>query len=420
MPKAKPKSSKDRGKILDELIKKRPRAKAMIVYEDKKTAKPPRSKKEHPADVDDKAHIAKAVSFNAFMQLGRTKIRGKDRKTLAEAVADADELRAEHKGRDCMVYAVTKDKQTIHVPKAMQDAARKGDAPRTQTPHDIATDKIIELAAKGAKRDQMERAAERAGVDALEVPGFVNRVLIEAQREGKGMKIDKDTLLKATKRELSDIATKAKGSFPDLPESLRRKDKSPPLNRRDPDEHPGARLKMPKTPVVSKEKRQEAAVDKDSGFRTGSKRQQVVALAMRPEGVSLKEVIKLLGWNPSNARRAAPVYCEQAGHAGVWDDGEGDTRRFYADRKVAPKSKTPAKEEDAPRKRAAAKEPEKRNGNGHKNGNGNGSKKAAPAKKNAKKSAPPAAAKRSRRDAAKRSAPVKGRTAKAKAKGRRR
>lgn len=89
-------------------------------------------KKMHPADVADRAAIATATEFSAFLRLGPHDKIVERRERLADAAAAAVDLRAKHPGRDVVVYAILPTGVSIPVPKDMQagEEPKKGFAKR--------------------------------------------------------------------------------------------------------------------------------------------------------------------------------------------------------------------------------------------------------------------------------------------------
>lgn len=84
-------------------------------------------KKIHPADQADLDAIAQAVGFCVHMRRGPADVFKQEAPTLTKAVAIANQVRAENKGRDCLVYAITAEGNSIPVPKSMQRPAGKYD-----------------------------------------------------------------------------------------------------------------------------------------------------------------------------------------------------------------------------------------------------------------------------------------------------
>ncbi|MEP9370609.1 hypothetical protein [Mesorhizobium sp. KR1-2] len=80
------------------------------------------AKKIHPADQADLDAIAQATHFVVHMRRGPADVFKQEAPTLAEAIVIAGQVRAENKGRDCLIYAITPEGNSIPVPKAMQRA----------------------------------------------------------------------------------------------------------------------------------------------------------------------------------------------------------------------------------------------------------------------------------------------------------
>ncbi|RUW95787.1 hypothetical protein EOA35_29140, partial [Mesorhizobium sp. M8A.F.Ca.ET.023.01.1.1] len=79
----------------------------------------------HPADLADLEKIAEATSFAAHLRTGPHDKIVKRAKTLAAAIRAADTLGKTPSGRKALIYAITADKQSIHVPADMIARARK-------------------------------------------------------------------------------------------------------------------------------------------------------------------------------------------------------------------------------------------------------------------------------------------------------
>jgi hypothetical protein len=82
----------------------------------------------HPADLSDIEKIGTATHFTIHLRSGPHDKITKRAKTLAAAVRAADKLGKTDSGRKPMIYAVTPDKMTVHVPAAMIAEARQEDA----------------------------------------------------------------------------------------------------------------------------------------------------------------------------------------------------------------------------------------------------------------------------------------------------
>ncbi|PWK66951.1 hypothetical protein [Aminobacter sp. AP02] len=74
----------------------------------------------HPADQADLIAIAQATHFVVHMRRGPADVFKQEAPTLPDAIDIAEQIRAENKGRDCLVYAITPEGNSIPVPKAMQ------------------------------------------------------------------------------------------------------------------------------------------------------------------------------------------------------------------------------------------------------------------------------------------------------------
>ncbi|RUM95326.1 hypothetical protein EET67_23915 [Pseudaminobacter arsenicus] len=111
----------------------------------------------HPADLSDIEKIATATHFTVHLRSGPHDKITKRAKTLAAAIRAADKLGNTPGGRKPMIYAVTPDKMTVHVPAAMIAQARKeaATAPRRAASKDSGARpkgrraEIAENAAKG-------------------------------------------------------------------------------------------------------------------------------------------------------------------------------------------------------------------------------------------------------------------------------
>jgi hypothetical protein len=79
----------------------------------------------HPADLSDIEKIAQATHFTIHLRSGPHDKITKRAKTLAAAVRAADKLGKTGSGRKPMIYAVTPDSMTVHVPAAMVAQARQ-------------------------------------------------------------------------------------------------------------------------------------------------------------------------------------------------------------------------------------------------------------------------------------------------------
>lgn len=106
--------------------------------------------------------LSKAVAYNCFLRISPTKKISEEYATLTEAVAAADRIRSENKGRDVLIYAIMPAGEPIRsvpVPKAMQVAARTPD--------------FSEITAQ-AEAGAAKREAETQSDDA-EIPAFLKR-----------------------------------------------------------------------------------------------------------------------------------------------------------------------------------------------------------------------------------------------------
>lgn len=79
----------------------------------------------HPADLSDLEKIAEAVCFSIHLRTGPSDEVTKPAKTLTAAIKAADKLGKTPSGKKPLIYAITADKQSIHVPAAMIAQARK-------------------------------------------------------------------------------------------------------------------------------------------------------------------------------------------------------------------------------------------------------------------------------------------------------
>lgn len=82
----------------------------------------------HPADLSDIEKIGTATHFTVHLRSGPHDKVTEQAKTLAAAIKIADKLGTTPGGRKPLIYAVTPDKMTIHVPAAMIAKARQDDA----------------------------------------------------------------------------------------------------------------------------------------------------------------------------------------------------------------------------------------------------------------------------------------------------
>lgn len=79
----------------------------------------------HPADLADIEKIATATHFTIHLRSGPHDKITKRAKTLAAAIRAADRLGMTPGGRRPLIYAVTPDRMTVHVPAAMIVQARQ-------------------------------------------------------------------------------------------------------------------------------------------------------------------------------------------------------------------------------------------------------------------------------------------------------
>lgn len=79
----------------------------------------------HPADLSDIEKIGTATHFTIHLRSGPHDKVTKEAKTLAAAIKIADELGTTLSGRKPLIYAVTPDDMTVHVPAAMIAKARQ-------------------------------------------------------------------------------------------------------------------------------------------------------------------------------------------------------------------------------------------------------------------------------------------------------
>jgi hypothetical protein len=79
----------------------------------------------HPADLSDIEKIGTATHFNVHLRIGPAEKIDKRAKTLAAAIRTADKLGTTPGGRKPLIYAVTPDNMTVHVPAAMIAQARQ-------------------------------------------------------------------------------------------------------------------------------------------------------------------------------------------------------------------------------------------------------------------------------------------------------
>lgn len=82
----------------------------------------------HPADLSDLEKIAEAVGYSIHLRTGPSDKITKRAKTLAAAIKATDKLGTTPSGKKPLIYAITADKQSIHVPADMIARARKDGA----------------------------------------------------------------------------------------------------------------------------------------------------------------------------------------------------------------------------------------------------------------------------------------------------
>lgn len=131
----------------------------------------------HPADLSDIEKIATATHFNVHLRIGPAEKIDRKAKTLAAAIKIADKFGTTPGGRKPLIYAITPDDMTVHVPAAMiaqarQDAAtgaRKG----KEAPEGGKTAKRATGAASGRPMGRRAEIAENAAKGILPpVPDF--------------------------------------------------------------------------------------------------------------------------------------------------------------------------------------------------------------------------------------------------------
>lgn len=82
----------------------------------------------HPADLSDIEKISTATHFNVHLRIGPAEKIDRKAKTLAAAIRIADKLGMTPGGGKPLIYAVTPDNMTVHVPAAMIAQARQENA----------------------------------------------------------------------------------------------------------------------------------------------------------------------------------------------------------------------------------------------------------------------------------------------------
>lgn len=128
------------------------------------------TRKLHPADAADIAKIETATHFTVHLRSGPHDKITKRTKTLAAAIRAADKLGKTPGGRRPMIYAVTADKMTVHVPAAMIAKARQEAATGARTGNVVSeAEKAADsataprrTAGKGTSARPMGRRAEIA------------------------------------------------------------------------------------------------------------------------------------------------------------------------------------------------------------------------------------------------------------------
>lgn len=132
-------------------------------------------KKIHPADQADLDAIAQATHFVVHMRRGPADVFKQEAPTLAEAIVIADQVRTENKGRDCLVYAITPEGNSIPVPKAMQRATGAD----TAIP-DIGKAMRERRAIEGGQKAKRPTVPHRAASKAKDAPPKARRAEIVA------------------------------------------------------------------------------------------------------------------------------------------------------------------------------------------------------------------------------------------------
>lgn len=101
-------------------------------------------KKLHPADIADRAKVGTATHFNVHLRRGPEFTINEEAQTLDAAIVIADRIAAEHNGKAPMIYAITPEKFTVFVPKAMIAEARKA-AEQIIAPVTAAEQEILQV-----------------------------------------------------------------------------------------------------------------------------------------------------------------------------------------------------------------------------------------------------------------------------------
>jgi len=130
--------------------------------------------KQHPADLADIEKIATATHFTVHLRSGPHDKITKRAKTLAAAIRAADAMGKTASGKRPLIYAVTRDEMTVHVPAAMiaqarQEAATGGRKGKAASEGDKAT-KRATGAASGRPMGRRAEIAENAAQGILPPP----------------------------------------------------------------------------------------------------------------------------------------------------------------------------------------------------------------------------------------------------------
>jgi hypothetical protein len=80
--------------------------------------------KVHPYEEFDRKRVAAAKKFNVHMRRGPFDKTNQAASSLAEAIHHADNISADHGGKECIIYAITHDGMTVHVDRATIAAER--------------------------------------------------------------------------------------------------------------------------------------------------------------------------------------------------------------------------------------------------------------------------------------------------------
>jgi hypothetical protein len=128
----------------------------------------------HPTDLSDIEKIATAIHFNVHLRNGPAEKINREAPTLIEAVKIADELGATASGKKAMIYAVTPEKMTVHVPADMIEEARKDAAEaKGLTAIEFARLSAI-ITGGGYKRSNSKAAAEARFIKIATEAGIAN------------------------------------------------------------------------------------------------------------------------------------------------------------------------------------------------------------------------------------------------------